>query len=98
MTTDDSEFRDDVRRLHDHLAASQERPVERTASRWIGEAEAVAADLVGGGVERDVLRKRLTHVEELLGHVDGTDDSAADDHVAEAKRIAADLLDRLDAE
>ncbi|MFW5919154.1 MAG: hypothetical protein ACOC0F_00885 [archaeon] len=98
MRTDDNEFQKTVRRLHDHLAASQERPVERTASRWIGEAEAVAADLVGGSVERDVLRERLSHVEELLGHVDDTDDSAANDHVAEAERITASLLDRLDAE
>lgn len=96
--TDDATLREDVRRLHEHLAAVQERPVERTASRWIGEAEAVAADLVDADVDREVLRTRLSHVEELLDNVDDAGDATAADHVEEAERIAADLLDRLGAE
>jgi len=39
---------DRLRALHDHLAATAERPVETDASRWLGEAEAVAADVAAG--------------------------------------------------
>jgi hypothetical protein len=94
----DDDVRDDVRHLHDHLVALQGLPVERSASRWIGEAESVVGDLVDGDVDRAVLRKRLSHVEELLANVDGTEDQTADEHVADAKRITTDLLDRLDEE
>ena len=85
-----------VAELHEHLVATQERPVEREASRWIGEAEAVAADLAGEDVDPDVVRERIGHVRELLGHVDGTGDPTADEHVAAARDLADDLLERLD--
>lgn len=79
--------------LHERLRATAERPVEPTASRWIGEAEAVAGDLVGADVGADVVEERLGHVVDLLANVDGTGDPEADDHVAAAVRIAEDLLD-----
>lgn len=94
VTNDDVQA--SVADLHEHLAATRELPVEREASRWIGEAEAVAGDLVGADASRDVLRERLGHVRELLANVDGTDDAAADEHVAAARRTTGDLLDRLD--
>jgi hypothetical protein len=97
MAHDDA-LQEDVRRLHEHLAATQERPVERMASRWIGEAEAVVADLVDADVDPGVLRTRLSHVEELLDNVDDTGDATAADHVATAERITTDLLDRLGAD
>lgn len=96
MPPTDDESREYVRRLHDHLRAVQERPVERTASRWIGEAESVVADIVGEDLDPHVYRKRLSHVEELLAHVDELDDAAASDHLAEAKRVTVGLLERLD--
>ncbi|MFB6224375.1 MAG: hypothetical protein ABEH86_11970 [Haloarcula sp.] len=81
---------DQLQALHDHLAATAERPVERTASRWLGEAEAVAADLVAGDLADDVLTERLAKIAHILANVNGTDDAVADDHVAAAR----DIVDR----
>jgi hypothetical protein len=93
----DQELADGVERVHDHLAATRERPVERVASRWIGEAEAVVADLVDGDVTRAVVRTRLGHVQELLANVSTTADETADEHVLEAKRLVDELLDELES-
>jgi DNA-binding transcriptional regulator YdaS (Cro superfamily) len=79
------------RELHGHLAATAERPVERTASRWLGEAEAIAGDVVHGDLAPEVRRERLEKVERLLGNVDGTSDDAAD-HVDEARALVGALL------
>lgn len=87
---------DRVAAIHDHLAATQELPVETTASRWIGEAEAVAGDLVGADVDAGVLRERVGHVRNLLEQVDETGHPAADEHVERAADLAADLLDAID--
>lgn len=81
-----------VTRLHDRLRATAERPVEPTASRWIGEAEAVAGDLVGEEVEPEVLETRVGHVADLLDHVDETGDPEANEHVAVAREVATELL------
>ncbi|GGK53440.1 MULTISPECIES: hypothetical protein [Haloarcula] len=79
--------------LHRHLAETGERPVERTASRWLGEAEAVAADIADGELPEDVLAERLTTIDHILSHVDSTDDAIADNHVEAAREIVDDLLD-----
>lgn len=84
---------DRLRELHDHLAATAERPVEREASRWLGEAEAVAADVADGTAPEAVVEKRVGQVRELLSHVEATGDEAADEHVAEAKRLAEAILE-----
>ena len=84
--------------LHDHLAATAERPVERDASRWLGEAEAVAGDAARADFDDDTLRERLGEVEHLLSNVESTGDEAADEHVAAAKGLVAELLAELDEE
>ena len=89
-TDDDPETT--VEGLHRHLEATAERPVESTASRWIGEAEAVAGDLVGEDLDSEVLERRVGHVADLLANVDGTGDPEADDHVATAREITAKLV------
>ena len=81
-----------IRALHDHLAATAERPVERAASRWLGEAEAIAGDVAEGNMEPSVRRERLEKVEQLLRNVEGTGDDDADEHVAEARAIVDALL------
>lgn len=88
---DDDERRTAVNDLHDHLAATAELPIERTANRWIGEAEAVAADLVEAPNDPELVRKRATHIAALLDEVEDTDDSAANEHVAAAARLADQL-------
>jgi hypothetical protein len=83
---------DRLRTLHDHLAATAERPVERGPSRWLGEAEAVAADLVDSDLSQSVRRERVETIEHILSNVDGTGDPVADDHVAMARSVVEELL------
>ena len=78
-----------ARRLYDHLAATAELPVERRASRVLGEAEAVASDL--RECEGRTRRERAAVVVDLLREIDGTGHADADDHVEEARTLAATL-------
>ncbi len=84
---------DRLRELRDHLAATAERPVERTASRWLGEAEAIAEDLAQSDLDPAVRRERLEQVDRLLSEVDSTGDGDADERVAAARALVDDLLD-----
>jgi hypothetical protein len=82
-----------LRELHDHLAATAERPVERTASAHLGEAEAVAGDVANDpSVSPSVVEARVETVGDLLSHVDETGDDEADDHVAAARELVEDIL------
>jgi len=83
---------DRLRDLHDHLSATGERPVERTASRWLGEAETIAGDIAHGEMDASVRRERLAKVEHLLENVETTGDEAADGHVEEARALVETLL------
>ena len=87
-----------LRRLHDHLAATAERPVETGASRWLGEAEAVAADVAGGDAPPSVIETRVGQVRDLLAHVDSTGDPEADEHVETARELAESIEAALEAE
>jgi hypothetical protein len=84
--------------LHDHLAATAELPVRREASLFLGEAEAVAADLAAPGREPDpdVVRERVGHVGDLLGRVEATEDPRADDHVEAARDLVARIEELLE--
>ncbi|MDS0293897.1 hypothetical protein [Halogeometricum luteum] len=89
----DEETRERLRSLHEHLAATAERPVERTASAHLGEAEAVAGDVAEDpDVSPSVVRSRVETVADLLSHVDGTGDDEADDHVERARELAGEVL------
>ena len=87
---------DDIRsaaeRLHDHLAATAQLPVERRASRLLGEAEAVAGDM--RSCEDRVVVERAAVVTDLLGEVEATGDGRADAHLARARVLAEDLARR----
>ncbi|WP_254273503.1 hypothetical protein [Haloarcula marina] len=78
--------------LYDHLAATGERPVDRAASRWLGEAEAVAKDALTDGLDPSVRRERVAQIPHLLDNVEETGDEVADDHVAAAEAILDALL------
>ena len=91
--SDDERLSERVERLHRELEATEELPVDRTASRWIGEAQAVAADAASGGLADDVVRERVGHVVELLGHVESTGDETADERVETARELAVDIAD-----
>lgn len=83
---------DRVERLHAALAATAELPVERAASRWIGEAEAVAEDAATGDLDPAVRRERVGHVRDLLANVEETGDERADEHVDRARELAAAIV------
>jgi hypothetical protein len=88
---DDATLHDRLTELADHLTATAERPVETRASRYLGEAEAVARDLADGDVDRAVVATRIGHVRDLLEPVAETGDPAADDHVAAASQLADEI-------
>jgi len=91
MPTDD--VTDLVATLHSHLEATAEQPVAPKESRWLGEAEAIAADLrYAEDLATSTVRERAEKVEALLSEVDETGSADADEHVAAARRC----LDRLD--
>jgi len=66
---DDADDADDLAALHDNLASTAELPVERSASRWLSEAEALAADLRESDLPDDVVADRLATIEKLLRQV-----------------------------
>jgi hypothetical protein len=79
--------------LHSHLEATGECPVAQRESRWLGEAEAIAADLrYGSDLEPATIRERASKIERLLAEVEETGSEDADDHVAAARRC----LNRID--
>ena len=84
--------REDLRALHDHLAATGELPVERTASHYLGEAEAVVADALAPSADEDVVRRRVAQARDLLSEVQQTGDEAADEHVAAARERCERIL------
>lgn len=85
--------RDPVEALHAELAATEERPVSREAGWWLGEAQAVAADLLDRPATPAVVAERAARVRELLDHSEETGDEAADEHVARARELATRLAD-----
>ena len=88
---------DRLRELHEHLAATAELPLDREATRWVAEAEAVAGDCLDVGSEA-VRRRRVGHVRDLLSHVDSTGHPEGDDHVEAAQALAAELVGEDDGE
>ena len=93
--SDDSDVSDLVADLHAHLEATAELPVEASASRWLGEAEAVCEDAVGSDVPEEVVEKRVEQVETLLSNVEDTGSEAADERVAAARELVAEIEERL---
>ena len=85
---------EDRRELHDHLEATEELPVRPDASVWLGEAAAIASDLVDADLPRSVVAERVERIAELLGEVETTGNAKADDHVRAAERIAVRIVER----
>lgn len=79
---------DPVTALHEHLVATEERPVEREAGWRLGEAQALAADIAIGDVDEATRAERAAEIGSLLDGIDGTGDDEADDHVAAARELA----------
>ena len=94
---DADEF-DPIESLHEHLAATEERPVEREAGWRLGEAQALAGQIAVEDVDDGVVRERAGEIVELLAGIDGTGDCEADDHVAAALELASRIANRSTAE
>ncbi len=77
--------------MYEHLAATAERPVARSASAYLGEAEAVARDLAERPADPATVRERAGHVVRLLREAGDTEDDEADEHVAAALALAEAL-------
>lgn len=93
-----SDESDPVATLRDHLAATEERPVEREAGWRLGEAQALAAEIAEGEVDDATVVRRAAEIRTLLAEVDGTGDPEADDHVDAARELAARIANRPDGE
>ena len=87
---------DPVAALHERLTATEERPVEREAGWRLGEAQALAAEIAGGGVDEETVVRRAEEIRTLLAEVDGTGDAEADDRVAAARELADRIANRPD--
>jgi hypothetical protein len=85
---------DPVAALHEHLAATEERPVEREAGWRLGEAQALAAEIAGGGVDDATVVRRAAEIRTLLDEIDRTGDREADDRVAAARELANRIANR----
>lgn len=84
-----------VRRLHDHLEATAELPLDREATRWVAEAAAIAEDCRHVD-DPAVVRRRVEHVASLLGEVDATGHTEADEHVDAARTLADAVVSEAD--
>jgi len=82
-----------VATLYEHLAATDSLPIAPRANQWLGEAEAVAADLHHNDATSEVVRDRASHVVHLLENADETGSDDADEHVAAALALARELAD-----
>lgn len=81
-----------VAALHDELAATEELPVAREASAWLGEAQAVAADL--RDAPESVVADRVGHVQRLLRDAGDPDNEAVAERVTRARELADRVAER----
>ena len=79
--------------LHYYLEATAELPIDRTANRWLGEAEAIAADVATSDLERETVLERVEKIQRLLTEVDETGHEGADDHLEAATEVCARILE-----
>lgn len=84
----DPSLDDLLAQLAAELRATEELPVSPTASVWLGEAHAVAADLVRDTPDRAVVHERVGHVRHLLERAGDPDNEAVDARVANALAVA----------
>lgn len=82
-----------VSSLHDHLAATEDHPLDAETGRLLGEAQAIAADVDESDLDYETTQERVGEVLGLLGDVETTDDEV-EEHVAAARRAAERVLER----
>jgi len=82
--------------LHRELAATEELPTAREASAWLGEAQAVAADL--REAPEPVVAERIGHVRQLLEAAGDPGNEAVAEHLERARELAAAVAGAVDAQ
>ena len=88
--TEETELQPLLDALHEHLQATETLPVERRASQWLGEAQAIAGDAADSGTQ-EVAETRVPQIRHLLENVETTGDDEADSHVEAARAVLADI-------
>jgi hypothetical protein len=81
--------------MYEHLRATEELPIDPTANRWLGEAQAAAADVADGDPPESVLAKRAAQVEHLLENAGETGHPEGQRRVEAAHAAATELTERL---
>lgn len=94
-TADESEdsLEDRIRRLHRHLEATAELPIDRQANRWLGEADAIARDVATSDLEDDVVVERVEKIQHLLSEVDETGHEEGNERLEAATRCCEGILE-----
>ncbi len=82
-----------AREIHEHLEATAELPIDHRTNRWLGEAEAVAADAAFNDLDAETMAKRLSQVRHLLEEADAAGHPEADEHLEQAREVCARVLD-----
>ncbi|MFD1587846.1 hypothetical protein ACFR9U_12715 [Halorientalis brevis] len=80
--------------LYRHLAATEQLPLDPVANRWLGEAQAVAADIATSDVTPAVAIDRAATVVQLLESTGDIDNPEASEHVATSLTLARELAAR----
>ncbi|WP_312907669.1 hypothetical protein [Natronosalvus caseinilyticus] len=81
-----------LRRLHDHLEATAELPINHRTNRWLGEAEAVARDTTENDLDGATTRKRVRQVAHLLAEADSPEHERAKTHLESARELCTAIL------
>ncbi len=90
----DKNDRELLESLHRELAATEELPVSREASAWLGEAQAVAGDLLDA--PEPVVAERITHVRQLLREAGDPGNEAVAEHLNRARDLAEEVATAVD--
>lgn len=85
----DGDDRELLESLHRELAATEELPVSREASAWLGEAQAVAGDL--REAPEPVVAERIRHVQRLLAEAGDPGNEAVAEHLQRARELAEEI-------
>jgi hypothetical protein len=80
--------------IHEHLEATEQLPLDAGTNRWLGEAQAVAADIATSDVPATVAIDRAETVVDLLERAGDIDDPVAREHVATSLTLARELVER----
>lgn len=82
-----------VATLHSLLVATEHLPLDPRANKWLGEAQALVADLREVDVSEETAWRRLRTVDRLLAEVDDAGEPNANEYLDQAKASLAAALD-----